>query len=662
MRSTPIVTRVIHRRTWPALATLVTLWTLSTLALSQAGRITAGEVVYLAAQLVQYVFFVVVLLVPLGVTVFAAFRTFETTREPSAFELLRVSALSDRAIALGYAVTSAYRLRWWLVLVLGVLPVLAVELAEIPAIFRLTRPSIELGQPLSTGAVFTSIPWLIWELGLVLLAATLGTMLGLRWKRLAGPAIAALFTAGVALDIWRMWRDALTGWSWFYWGLFYLEYLRQVGACHFGLRCLLGLHASSTATAFLLLIAAPYLMTLLIVRIPWPRDGRVIPGRRIVLEILALSVLVVILPWGVDGLREPLRAHKAGLLDQAVGNHVLALDAVERLRAGGWLTDGSLRNVLFGDQCFVPPCGTSKSLDLSGADLSGAALEAAHSAYADLRGANLANANLPSADFFTSDLRGATMQRANLRGADLNAANLENADLRGADLRGAYLEWTNLRSANLTGSWLDPTTSLPDTSHWNPASDLERFTDPQHPQFWRGYEFDRLGDDPETDWVAVEFDGANLAGSISLHMDKPLDLRRASFRGADLSYAIWQAPVLENADLAGANLYRAYLAGARLKGADLRGANLESAYWYGADFRGVGVFDCDQFRRAASLSGAILPDGTVLPSSLPLEWWQWRFNAHSAALFTPGGTALAKDNAWLAALDAWCAWQPATFP
>lgn len=219
------------------------------------------------------------------------------------------------------------------------------------------------------------------------------------------------------------------------------------------------------------------------------------------------------------------------------------------------------------------------------------------------------------------------MQRANLRDAVLNAANLENADLRGADLRGAYLEWTNLRGANLTGSWLDPTTSLPDTSHWNPASDLERFTDPLHPRFWRGYEFDRLGEDPETDWVAVKFDGANLTGSLLPRMDKPLDLRRASFRGADLSYAIWQTPVLENADLAGANLYRAYLAGARLKGADLRGANLESAYLYGADFRGVGAFDCDQLRRAASLSGAILP-----------------------------------DNAWLAKLDAWCTRQPAAFP
>lgn len=230
----------------------------------------------------QYVFFVVVLLVPLGVTVFAAFRTFEATTEPSAFELLRVSALSDRAIALGYAVTSAYRLRWWLVPVLGLLPALAVELSEIPAIFRLTRPSIELGQPLSTGAAFTSIPWLIWEFGLVLLAATLGTTLGLRWKPLAGPAIAALFTAGVTLVVWRMQLDAPTGWSWFYlgWEMFYLEHLTPVGACHFGLRCLLGLHAPSTTPTFLLIIAAPYLMTLLIACIPWPRDRHAISGRR----------------------------------------------------------------------------------------------------------------------------------------------------------------------------------------------------------------------------------------------------------------------------------------------------------------------------------------------------------------------------------------------
>lgn len=89
-------------------------------------------------------------------------------------------------------------------------------------------------------------------------------------------------------------------------------------------------------------------------------------------------------------------------------------------------------------------CVHGRELDLSGADLRGAAL-----AHADLRGADLSGADLRGADLERADLRGARLDGADLRGAVLKRTNLIEAGLREADLRRADLSHSDFRGAVL---------------------------------------------------------------------------------------------------------------------------------------------------------------------------------------------------------------------
>jgi hypothetical protein len=70
---------------------------------------------------------------------------------------------------------------------------------------------------------------------------------------------------------------------------------------------------------------------------------------------------------------------------------------------------------------------------------------------------------------------------SNLQGADLTLTNLQGADLRR----------TNLQGADLEVAQFDENTILPDMTKWTPDTDMKRFTDPKHPQFWRS-------DDPKS--------------------------------------------------------------------------------------------------------------------------------------------------------------------
>lgn len=99
-----------------------------------------------------------------------------------------------------------------------------------------------------------------------------------------------------------------------------------------------------------------------------------------------------------------------------------AAQAVADLRAGGWLTDGSLK----------------------GANL----------VKANLAGANLSGGNLQNADLTEANLAGATLRDANLLGADMEAANLAGADLTGATLHNAILNQANLQGATVSEAQL----------------------------------------------------------------------------------------------------------------------------------------------------------------------------------------------------------------
>lgn len=173
------------------------------------------------------------------------------------------------------------------------------------------------------------------------------------------------------------------------------------------------------------------------------------------LSSIALTVLII------DGLtrryNQQNEAHreKTRLIRQ-LGNRekTLALQAVEDLRLNDWLEDGSLEHV--------------------------------HITWGNLEGAPLSKADLRGARLWSTNLRGARLYEANLQGAFLQAVNLQDAQLCGVNLAGANLTDSNLLHANLDEeTTLDSETILPDCTYWSPGTDMRRYTDPIHPDFWR---------------------------------------------------------------------------------------------------------------------------------------------------------------------------------
>jgi uncharacterized protein YjbI with pentapeptide repeats len=225
----------------------------------------------------------------------------------------------------------------------------------------------------------------------------------------------------------------------------------------------------------------------------------------------------------VIGRKEWREARRADLIAQ-LGSSVegVAIAAAKELWRRGWLYDGSLRGAYL-ERANLEGVDLSRAnlreahlggADLSkaslyGADLSGANLYKAHLRGADLSGADLREAHLEGADLCEAhlreahleeaDLSGANLYKANLHrsalyrsalsGANLYRANLYKADLSGADLSEANLEGVRLRGANLSGARLPGAnleyTALPDGTSWTPDTDMARFTDPEHPDFWR---------------------------------------------------------------------------------------------------------------------------------------------------------------------------------
>lgn len=140
-----------------------------------------------------------------------------------------------------------------------------------------------------------------------------------------------------------------------------------------------------------------------------------------------------------------------------------AIQAVRRLDREGWLTDGTLNRA-----------------DLANGDLSNARLNGAQMIAVNLTDANLSNAFLTNAI-----LVDAMLDDANLNNTFLLRADLENVDFGDADLSSAYLLAANLKDADLSSAGFDESTTLPDGARWTAEEDLARFTDPDHPNYWR---------------------------------------------------------------------------------------------------------------------------------------------------------------------------------
>lgn len=98
----------------------------------------------------------------------------------------------------------------------------------------------------------------------------------------------------------------------------------------------------------------------------------------------------------------------------------------------------------------------------------------------NLQGNQMSGFNLKRAAMRSSDLT-----NANLQDAKLNLAILFLADLTGANMEGAKLVGAELGNANLTNTQFNEDTILPDNSHWSHDTDMTRFTNPEHSNFWR---------------------------------------------------------------------------------------------------------------------------------------------------------------------------------
>lgn len=196
---------------------------------------------------------------------------------------------------------------------------------------------------------------------------------------------------------------------------------------------------------------------------------------------------IVITVWVIDSLnrRRAIAEEKEDLiLQMGSPDNAFALEAVRKLRARGWLTDGSVRKAyLFG--------ANLKATTLEGADLQWAHMGSANLHTANLSQGNLYQSILNEANLENARLEATNLQRAQMARVRLLRANLHHADLKNANLQDADLRETNLKKANLQGADLthanllravlddaafDERTVLPDGSRWRPESDILRFT------------------------------------------------------------------------------------------------------------------------------------------------------------------------------------------
>lgn len=103
---------------------------------------------------------------------------------------------------------------------------------------------------------------------------------------------------------------------------------------------------------------------------------------------------------------------------------------------------------------------------------------------ANMVGVNLSSANLLKTDFYRSDLTGANLYKIDARNANFAYANISGCDLVAADLAGANLEGADIEGV----TWDHPNQSaaiMPDGKLWTAETDMGRFTDFKHPDFWR---------------------------------------------------------------------------------------------------------------------------------------------------------------------------------
>lgn len=204
-----------------------------------------------------------------------------------------------------------------------------------------------------------------------------------------------------------------------------------------------------------------------------------------------LGVVITILVLDRRAEQRAERALKVQLIRE-MGSTVneVARRAVEELQDRGWSEDGSLRKQMFRRSNLQ---GVRLGFDrLTPQDFENPRRPDLEES--NFRLANLADAKLYRVNFQKCNLIFADLRNANFYDADLQFADLTYADLQGASLKLAAADHANFTNANLRNVRLDENgekvrfgvnTILPDGSLWTPETDMRRFTDPNHPDFWR---------------------------------------------------------------------------------------------------------------------------------------------------------------------------------
>ena len=170
-------------------------------------------------------------------------------------------------------------------------------------------------------------------------------------------------------------------------------------------------------------------------------------------ELASIATTVLIIDR-MHRLRDDENERDALILQMGSPDHSFAIEAVRILAAQNWLKNGALTN--------------------------------ANLTHANLEGVNLHDVPLPGARLALTNLRHAKLTRANLRHAYFKGADMQSVCLRGADLRGANLNDANLIDAHVDeATLLDSETILPDCTYWEEGTDISRYTNPQHPDFWQ---------------------------------------------------------------------------------------------------------------------------------------------------------------------------------
>lgn len=183
-----------------------------------------------------------------------------------------------------------------------------------------------------------------------------------------------------------------------------------------------------------------------------------------------------------------------------------AIRAIEAIKDEGWLTNGTLSGLRWK---FPNLEGTNlqranfKSSQLLGANLQyvsayhvnfeNARLDSSDLKYGKFNVANCKNASFPYVDMRYADFRYVNFENAYLPEADLENANLTNVNFKGANLFEA-----NLQGADVKQAIFDETTTLPSGRYWSKDTDLSRFTDLHHSDFWRPDDMSWLDYDDDT--------------------------------------------------------------------------------------------------------------------------------------------------------------------